>query len=127
MHRVSLLGIATIHHMLKCWAGGSRAGFVQRTNRKKGTLPFLGLDAEDIQVLRDHINQSNYTYHRLNLGTNTLLLIWVRGLIWSICIFPVLWIVCVRLADGTVLTAEVHWYEAHGIGKREFKIKRYLE
>jgi hypothetical protein len=33
----------------------------------------------------------------------------------------------VRLADGTVLTAEVHWYEAHGIGKREFKIKRYLE
>ena len=33
----------------------------------------------------------------------------------------------VRLTDGTVLNAEVHWYEAHGIGKREFKIKRYLE
>jgi len=31
------------------------------------------------------------------------------------------------LADGTMLNAEVHWYEAHGIGKREFKIKRYLE
>jgi len=33
----------------------------------------------------------------------------------------------IKLADGTVLNAEVHWYEAHGIGKREFKIKRYLE
>ena len=29
----------------------------------------------------------------------------------------------VRLEDGTVHTAEVHWYEAHGIGRREFKIK----
>lgn len=29
----------------------------------------------------------------------------------------------VRLIDGTVHTAEVHWYEAHGIGKKEFKIK----
>lgn len=33
----------------------------------------------------------------------------------------------VRLADGTVCGAEVHWYEAHGIGKREFKIKRILD
>jgi hypothetical protein len=33
----------------------------------------------------------------------------------------------VRLSDGTVLNAEIHWYEATGIGKREFKIKRYLE
>jgi hypothetical protein len=29
----------------------------------------------------------------------------------------------VRLRDGTVHTAEVHWYEAHGIGAREFKLK----
>ena len=29
----------------------------------------------------------------------------------------------VRLQDGTVHTAEVHWYEAHGVGRREFKIK----
>ena len=29
----------------------------------------------------------------------------------------------VRLRDGTVHRAEVHWYEAHGIGKREMKIK----
>jgi hypothetical protein len=29
----------------------------------------------------------------------------------------------VRLEDGTVHTAEVHWYEAHGIGRQEFKIK----
>ncbi len=29
----------------------------------------------------------------------------------------------VRLKDGTIHTAEVHWYEAHGIGKKEFKLK----
>ena len=29
----------------------------------------------------------------------------------------------VRLLDGTIHTAEIHWYEAHGIGKRDFKIK----
>jgi len=32
-------------------------------------------------------------------------------------------IATIRLVDGTVHTAEMHWYEAHGIGKREFKIK----
>ncbi len=31
--------------------------------------------------------------------------------------------VSVRLIDGTIHTAKVHWYEAHGIGKKEFKIK----
>jgi hypothetical protein len=29
----------------------------------------------------------------------------------------------VRTFDGHVREAEVHWYEAHGIGKKEFKIK----
>ena len=29
----------------------------------------------------------------------------------------------VRLRDETVHTAELHWYEAHGIGKKEIKIK----
>lgn len=33
----------------------------------------------------------------------------------------------VRLEDGTIARAEVHWYEAHGIGKRWMKIKRYLD
>lgn len=33
----------------------------------------------------------------------------------------------VRLSDGSVHEAEVHWYEATGIGKREFKIKRYMD
>ena len=32
----------------------------------------------------------------------------------------------VLLASGEILTAEVHWYEATGIGKREFKIKGFL-
>jgi len=33
----------------------------------------------------------------------------------------------VQLEDGTIAEAEVHWYEAHGIGKRWMKIKRYLD
>jgi len=33
----------------------------------------------------------------------------------------------VRLSDGTIRLAELHWYEASSIGKKEFKIKRYLE
>jgi hypothetical protein len=32
-------------------------------------------------------------------------------------------IASVRLLDGTIHTAEVHWYEAHGVGRKEFKIK----
>ena len=32
-------------------------------------------------------------------------------------------IATVRLTDGTMHTAEVHWYEAHGIGRKEFKLK----
>ena len=30
----------------------------------------------------------------------------------------------VRLPNGNIVKAELHWYEAHGIGKREIKIKR---
>ncbi len=33
----------------------------------------------------------------------------------------------VRLNDGQVCRAEIHWYEAHGIGRVEFKIKRFLD
>jgi hypothetical protein len=33
----------------------------------------------------------------------------------------------VRLDDGTIRLAEVHWFEAHGIGKRKMRIKRYLD
>jgi hypothetical protein len=32
----------------------------------------------------------------------------------------------VQLEDGTVRLAELHWYEATGIGRRELKLKRYL-
>ena len=32
-------------------------------------------------------------------------------------------IATVRLLDDTIHLAEVHWYEAHGIGRREFKLK----
>jgi hypothetical protein len=33
----------------------------------------------------------------------------------------------VRLPDGVTCKAEVHWYEAHGIGRKEIKVKRILE
>ena len=32
----------------------------------------------------------------------------------------------VRLSDGTIQRAELHWYEAHGVGRRELKLKRLL-
>ena len=32
----------------------------------------------------------------------------------------------VELKDGEIVDAEVHWYEGHGIGKKEIKIKKYL-
>jgi hypothetical protein len=33
----------------------------------------------------------------------------------------------VCLPNGEIRTAELHWYEAHGIGKKEIKRKRYLD
>lgn len=33
----------------------------------------------------------------------------------------------VRLANGRERLAELHWYEAHGIGRKEFKRKLYLD
>ena len=36
-------------------------------------------------------------------------------------------IALVRLEDGTEWNAELHWYEAHGIGKREMRVKELLD
>ncbi|VAW77881.1 hypothetical protein MNBD_GAMMA15-47 [hydrothermal vent metagenome] len=33
----------------------------------------------------------------------------------------------IELTNGFIVLAELHWYEATGIGKKEFKIKRYLD
>ena len=33
----------------------------------------------------------------------------------------------IRLSTGRVRIAELHWYEAHGIGKKKIKRKRYLD
>ena len=33
----------------------------------------------------------------------------------------------VSLSDGTIRLAELHWYEAHGIGRVRMKVKRYLD
>jgi len=33
----------------------------------------------------------------------------------------------VRLRNGRIRLAELHWYEAHGIGRKEMKRKRYLD
>ena len=36
-------------------------------------------------------------------------------------------IALIQLSNGHVRKAEIHWYEAHGIGRKEFKRKGYLE
>jgi hypothetical protein len=33
----------------------------------------------------------------------------------------------VELVDGSIRRAELHWFEAHGIGKKNLKIKRFLD
>ncbi len=33
----------------------------------------------------------------------------------------------VKLPNGTIRQAEIHWYEASGIGKKEFKIKQFVD
>ena len=33
----------------------------------------------------------------------------------------------IEFSDGTICEAEVHWYEAHGIGAKEYKIKRIID
>jgi hypothetical protein len=33
----------------------------------------------------------------------------------------------VRLPNGNIRSVELHWYEAHGIGRKDIKIKRYVE
>jgi len=33
----------------------------------------------------------------------------------------------IRLSDGAIKIAELHWYEGHGKGRKEIKIKKYLE
>jgi hypothetical protein len=36
-------------------------------------------------------------------------------------------IATIRLANGRIRVAELHWYEAHGLGRVELKRKRYLD
>ena len=33
----------------------------------------------------------------------------------------------IKLRNGRIHKAELHWYEAHGVGRKEYKRKRYLE
>lgn len=35
-------------------------------------------------------------------------------------------IALIRLKNGKIRKAELHWYEAHGIGKQEIKRKKYI-
>ena len=36
-------------------------------------------------------------------------------------------IAAVRVPSGALRKAELHWYEAHGIGRRAMKIKHFLD
>jgi hypothetical protein len=44
---------------------------------------------------------------------------WYGGASWR----KVKGVAQVRLPNGRIRMAEIHWYEVHGIGKREFKLK----
>jgi hypothetical protein len=33
----------------------------------------------------------------------------------------------IELSNGNIRLAELHWYDAHGIGKREIRRKRFLD
>lgn len=33
----------------------------------------------------------------------------------------------VKLRNGDIRRAEIHWFEAHGIGKKKMRIKRFLD
>ena len=33
----------------------------------------------------------------------------------------------IRLTKGSIRRAEIHWYKAHGIGRKKMKIKRFLD
>ena len=33
----------------------------------------------------------------------------------------------IRLQNGRIRLAELHWYEAHGVGRKEIRWKRYLD
>jgi hypothetical protein len=35
-------------------------------------------------------------------------------------------IATVRLSDGTICEAEIHWFEAYGVGQKDFKVKKVL-
>ena len=54
-----------------------------------------------------------------------------RKRLWKIC-DKASWrklkgIAKVEFSDGTITHAEIHWYEAHGVGRRKLKVKRRLE
>ena len=56
---------------------------------------------------------------RTGVGDRARLRKWYGGAKWR----KVKGVAQVRLPNGRIRIAEVHWYEAHGIGKREFKLK----
>ena len=47
--------------------------------------------------------------------------------IWTWPVGKLKGLATVRLPNGTVHEVELHWYEAHGIGRREQNIKRYVD
>ena len=46
---------------------------------------------------------------------------------WSGAPLAVIEIAAVRLSSGRVRRAEVHWYEAHGVGRVNMNVKRFID
>src|SRR5262249_46503201 len=88
-----------------------------------------------VTVVRPSVSRSSNAFrnYRRNLGNRNLRR-WFKhsrncpaaqGL-WPGTLAQRKGITAVRLADGSLHHPEVHWYEAAGIGRKEFKIKHRL-
>jgi hypothetical protein len=70
-------------------------------------------DIENIEVIAVGTRNRNFTYLQKIYGRGR----WrkLKGIAF------------IRIPNGEIRHVELHWYEAHGIGKKDIKIKRYLD
>ena len=75
-------------------------------------------EADGLRTGRPNRKHSDDCARATNTGTGA-----VAQALWHGPLEKIEGVARVRLIDGTIHTAEVHWYEAHGIGRKELKIK----
>jgi hypothetical protein len=88
-------------------------------SRSYGTLQIMGEDFElvgdvaDIEIIAVNVGIRELKQLKAQFGGKR----WrkLKGVAW------------VRFPNGEVHQAEVHWYEAHGVGRRKMKVKGRLD